>query len=298
MRALPPILLLTACTAGAPSDDTDTRDTDAAGPPALDLLLVDNGWSKVVRLDQVGEDQGWEASVPGGARDVTVVGDRALVSHGEGAVWLDVATGATLTTVDGFSDVQSAQPLADDHLLLGAQDGDDVVLIEVDADGVEVSRVTVPDRSELRLVRRLADGHTLFTAGVPGFVVEVDAAGAEVWSTPIPGKGYVAERTADGHTRVTTGSDLHLLELDADGETLASWGGRDGHEDLGFDWVSGYAPVTDDVMLLTNWLGHVPSSDADHLFAFDRDGDVVWRWGDHDVAFTVTNVAVLDASGF
>ncbi|MCB9680847.1 MAG: hypothetical protein H6733_05180 [Alphaproteobacteria bacterium] len=302
MRLVPLVLLLAACTA-APTDAVDDSDTDADtptaydGPPALDVLLVDNFLNKLVRHDEL-RDHGWTVTIPPFARDLSIVGDEVLVSDGAGATRHSLVDGAQTWQVTGYAGVQSARPLDGGGVLLAAQDGTDALLITVDADGVETGRVTVTDNPDLRLVRVLDDGHVLLTATEPQRVRELDASGAEVWSVPLAGKGYVATRDAEGHTWATTGGDARLVVLDTDGTELQAWGGLVDHPDLGLDWFSGFDHVNDDVVVVANWLGHGTWGTGPHVVAFDATNAVAWSWADHDALKQVTNVLVLDAGGF
>lgn len=292
----------------ADTDSDEVADTDTAvacepGDPvealageglALRFLAIDNGRNKLHLVDESG-GPGWTVDLPAGARDLTRVGDEVLVSVGSGAVRLALADGAERGRIDGYLGVQSAQPLADGHVLLGRQADTSAALTEVDADGAQVREVLVPLSVELRLVRRLDDGHVLLTRGPPFRVVEVDADGAEVWSAPLPGKGYVAQRWCD-RTFATTGADARLVELGDDGEVLAGWGGREAHDDLGLDWASGFHLLPGGVAVVTNWLGHVSSDFGPHVVAYGPDDEVVWTWDPDDVD-KITNVLVLGARG-
>lgn len=298
MRSIPWLVLCVGCAAGTPSAGTDT-DVPYDGPPQLRFLAVDNGAMKLVLVDELG-GAGWTVPLPVNPRDISRFGDdEVLVSHELGAVRVSLATGETTWEIDTASGVTSARALPNGNVLLGEQDGADVALVEVDDAGAEVSRVAVPDYADLRLVRRLDDGHTLFTAARDGFrVVEVDAAGAKVWDAPLPGKGYVAERLASGHTLASTGADARLVELDEAGAVVRSWGGRADFPDLGLDWFSGFELLAGDVAVCTNWLGHDPSSPGPHLVAFSADNELVWSYNDRTAVVQVTNVLVLDSRGF
>lgn len=298
MRAVVLVVLAVAC---AKSDPQPAGDTDLPydGPPQLSFLAVDNGAMKLVYVDEIGGG-GWTTQLPVNPRDVARAGDdEVLVSHELGAVRVSLATGEVTWTLDTQAGVTSARPLDNGHVLLGEQDGADVALVEVDDAGVEVSRVTAPGYADLRLVRRLDDGHTLFTTSTDGFrVVEVDATGAEVWTAPLPGKGYVAERLSNGHTLATTGEDAQLLELDADGATVHAWGGTQAFPDLGLVWFSGFERLDGDVAVVANWFGHDTSVPGPHVVALDGDNQLVWSWDDRDAAVQVTNVLVLGSRGF
>ena len=298
MRSVVVLLLCVGC---AKSDPLPAEDTDLPydGPPQLSFLAVDNGAMKLVYVDEIGGG-GWTTQVPFNPRDIARSGDdEVLVSHELGAARVKLSTGEVTWTLDTQSGVTSARPLPNGHVLLGEQDGGDVALVEVDDAGVEVSRVTAPGYDDLRLVRRLDDGHTLFTTSSGGHrVVEVDATGAEVWTAPLPGKGYVAERLANGDTLATTGDDKRLLELDASGAIVREWGGAVALPDAGLEWFSGFEVLDGDVAVCANWFGHDTSLPGPHVVALDADNQLVWSWADRAAAVQVTNVLVLGSRGF
>lgn len=289
-RAAPLALLGALACAADPDEGAPLDDAGLAPPPSF--LAVDNGRNQLLR---VGEDGAvaWTTPLPPGARDLARVGDDVWVSHAGGAVRVRIEDGARLDAeVDlDLSGAQSVQALGDDgDLRLAGQDGD-VWVVDVDADGAELGRRTLPGYADLRLLRTLPDGHLLFTATGPDRVVEVDEGGAEVWTAPLPGKGYLALRADDGTTWATTGGDLRLLQLDADGAIVTALGGQ---VDLGLDWLSGFCavPGTDD-WIVANWLGHNAWGTGPHVVRFDPDGEVVWTWADHDAALQITHVLAL-----
>jgi outer membrane protein assembly factor BamB len=279
-----------AC-AGDDGASSPLDDTVSAEPPSF--LAVDNGRNQLLRI---GEDGvvAWAAPLPPGARDLARLGDEVLVSHAGGAVRVRLADGARLDgdlDVD-VSGVQSVQALSDaGDLRFAAQDGE-VVVVDVDAAGTELRRRTLPGYADLRLMRTLPDGHLLFTATGPDRAVEVDDAGAEVWSAPLPGKGYLATRAEDGTTWATTGDDLHLLQLDASGAVLTALGGDDAG--IGLDWFSGFSAIPGSTdWLVANWLGHNAWGTGPHLVRYDAAGEVVWTWADHEAALQITHVLAL-----
>lgn len=295
------IVALGACAPTVDPDDTDTdtdaADTDVVGEDGLRFVAVDNGVNRLVLVDQI-RGGGWSVLLPPGPRDVARVGDALYASHAGGFVKVALADGATLARVDGFAGVQSALPLDGGTVLLASQSGADVVLREVDDSGAVASERTLTGYGELRLVRRTASGNVLLTTDTDGYrVVEVDGEGEVVWSAPLPGKGYVALREGE-LTYATTGGDARLVAIDADGQIARSWGGAAAHPDAGLVWASGFQHLTDDAVLLTNWLGHGDQGTAPHLFLLDENDTILWSWEDHEAARQVTNVLVLAAQGY
>ncbi len=283
------LALLAGCAPEASSPvDTDLPvDTTPTGPPGV--LAVDNGKMQLLRISDDGEVV-WSAQTGLFPRDLAVVDDRVLVSSATGAVWHDLQTGEQTGEISGLLDVQSAQVLPSGDVRLAAQDGDAVVVVDVNPGGVETGRITIPASTDLRLLRTLSNGHLLFTASDPYRVVEADADGVVVWTAPLPGKGYLALRADDGTTWATTGEDLRVVHLDADGAEIGALGGQ---TDLGLDWLSGFARSPDGSTTVANWLGHNAWGAGPHLVRFDDDNQVVWTWEDHEAAMQITHVLRL-----
>jgi hypothetical protein len=264
------------------------------GVSGHELVAIDNGKNQLVRIDARG-DIVWTAPLPAGPRDVQRLdADRVLVSFGAGAAEYSLVDGAEGWKVDGYGDVQSAERLADGTTLLAEQLGDGVALRTLGADGAELGVVQVSGAKELRLARRLPNGHTLFTVEGPYRVVEVDAVGAQVWEAALPGKGYLALREADGSTLATTGDDCSVVRLDASGAQVARIGGKDRLPEAGLDWFSGFQPLKSGNLLTTNWLGHFKWGTGPQLVELDAESRIVWQWRNDEAVRQVTHVLVLE----
>jgi hypothetical protein len=294
------LLALAACGTRPNVPDPDTA-AQVDDTPHLTFLAVDNALGKVTRVDTRNVAT-WTAPLGlGGLRDLALVDeDTVLVSSGEGPVWLSLVDGSVEAALTGFEDVQTARPLPDGHVLLGSaatEDGDVVTFTELDAGGGIVGTPLVLEGySDLRLARVLDDGNLLFTGGRDGWhVFEVDATGAEVWSAPLPGKGYLAERQADGTTLATTGEDVRVISLAEDGTIARQWGGKDADPVLAEEaFFSGFDAVNADHVLVADWHGHDLTQGGAHAVLYGADGARAWAWEDSDFV-QITNVLVLEA---
>jgi hypothetical protein len=297
----------TDATADAPAADAapgDAPATDAAATDALAvikhrLLMVDNGASKLLLLDQIDPSKSWTVTIPGGSRDLQLIGtDKVLVSHGNGAAEYLLATGAPAGwAVTSYAGVSTAQRLASGRTLIGWSVTGKMTFSEVDTAGAEVAKVEVNGLNQLRLARRLANGNTLFTgerAVGEWIVFEVDGTGAIVWEKPLTGKGYVALREAGGNTLATTGATVTLTELTPGGTTAKLWGGTTAHPTARLQWFSGFQVLGNGNVVIANWLGDGKLTMGPHAVEFDADNKLVWQWEDHTAAMTVTNLLVLE----
>src|SRR5205085_140799 len=73
------------------------------------LYMVDNGFNKLLFLNQKDMSKSWTISIPSGSRDLQLVANnKILVSHGNGAAEYDRITGIKGWSVSTFSGVSTA----------------------------------------------------------------------------------------------------------------------------------------------------------------------------------------------
>jgi hypothetical protein len=281
------------------------------------LYMVDNGFSKLIFLNQKDPSKSWTVPIPAGSRDLQLVANnKILVSHGNGAAEYDRTTGAKGWSISTYSGVSTAQRLANGNTLLGwstpafETTPAKVMFSEVNSAGTEVSRVTVNNITTLRLARRLANGNTLFTGDINNDLIfkvfEVDAFGTIVWQQLLFGsRGYVANRLANGDTRATMGpigrlyepgkDDNKVVQFSPTGDIVKFWGGMANHPNARLRKFSGFSVVpSNGNILVANWLGDNNIGTGPHAVEFDAENDLVWSWEDHSAAQTVTNLLVIE----
>jgi hypothetical protein len=281
------------------------------------LYMVDNGFNKLLFMNQKDPSKNWKVSIPAGSRDLQLVANnKILVSHGNGAAEYDRTTGVKGWSISTYSGVSTAQRLANGNTLLGwsvpasGSTPARVILSEVTSAGREVSRVPINNITTFRLARRLSNGNTLITGDrnndLKFKVFEVNAMGAIVWQQLLyGGKGYVANRVSNGDTRATMGpvgnlyqpgkDDNKLLQLSPTGAIVKFWGGMANHPNAELRKFSGYSVVpANGNILIANWLGDGNVGTGPHAVEFDANNKLVWSWKDYTTAQTVTNVLVIE----
>jgi hypothetical protein len=281
------------------------------------LYMVDNGFNKLLFLNQKDPSKNWTISIPGGSRDLQLVANnKILVSHGNGAAEYDRITGAKGWSVSTYSGVSTAQRLANGNTLIGwsrAASGTEpakIMLSEVNNAGAQVSRITINNITTFRLARRLANGNTLITGDMNNDakykVFEVNATGAIVWQQLLyGGKGYVANRLANGDTHATMGpvgnlyqpgkDDNKLLQLSPTGTIVKFWGGMVNHPAAELMKFSGYSVVPGNGnIIMANWLGDGNTGKGPHAVEFDANNSLIWSWKDFSAAQTITNLLVIE----
>jgi hypothetical protein len=281
------------------------------------LYLVDNGFNKLLFLNQKDPSKNWTVPIPAGSRDLQLVANnKILVSHGNGAAEYDRTTGAKGWSVSTYSGVSTAQRLANGNTLLGwstAASGSTpakVMLSEINSAGTQVSRVTINNVTTFRLARRLSNGNTLITGDLNNDlkfkVFEVNSTGAIVWQQLLyGGKGYVANRLPNGNTQATMGpvgnlyqpgrDDNKVLQLSPTGAIVKFWGGMANHPTAELRKFSGYSVVpSNGNIVVANWLGDGNVGTGPHAVEFDADNNLVWSWKNFSAANTVTNLLVIE----
>lgn len=271
------------------------------------LYMVDNGFNKLLFLNQKDPTKNWTVSIPAGSRDLQLIANnKILVSHGNGAAEYDRTTGAKGWSISTYTGVSTARRLTNGNTLLGwstAASGSTpakVILSEVTSSRTEVARITINNITNFRLARRLSNGHTLITGDTNNDskwkVWEVDATGAIIWQKLLGGKGYVANRLSNGDTQATIcDTDNKLLQLSTTGSIVKYWGGNAKHPNAELRKFSGYSIVpANGNILQANWLGDGKIGTGPHAVEFDANNSLVWSWKDFTAAQTVTNLLVIE----
>ncbi|MDB5103717.1 MAG: hypothetical protein JWP91_1406 [Fibrobacteres bacterium] len=259
------------------------------------FLAVDNGANKLLLVDEIG-GKGWTIPIPSGSRDLQLIpGNKVLVSHGDGAAEYDLATGAKGWSVTGFSGISTARRLANGNTLLGSSDANAVTVYELNPDKTQKGKRVSAGLTDLRLLRPLDNGNILLSLASPHKVVEVNAAGATVWTAGLTDKAYVAVRLANGHTIATSGEDARVYDISVDGKssTLAA-AGLEKFPNSGLLWFSGFEILPNGHYFVANWNGHGMEGKGPHAVEFDAANNLVWKWEDHVAASTVTNVLTFE----
>lgn len=129
----------------------------------------------------------------------------------------------------------------------------------VDATGHEN---VLRSRHGLLAVGMLPEGHVLCVDCRARRVLELDASGAEVWTSRVLTRPSDAERLPDGNTLVADPGEGRVVELDRDGREVWSWSG-------------GGLPLDVDRVADGNTL---IASYRTGVVEVDRAGRIVWQW--------------------
>jgi len=259
------------------------------------FICVDNGANRLIHVDQLQQGRGWSVELPGGSRDIQLVGsDTILVSHGNGAGLYSLTDGKLLKLItDSYKNINSARHLEDGGTLLVSRTGD---VYQLDQSGKEERSFKIKcEDLDIRLARINAAGNLVVVqTKQPRSLIEADMNGKVVRTLPLEGKGYRAQELKNGNLLISIGDSVKVIEIDPQGEIQRFVGGKERHPDIGLDFFSGFDVLTNGNIIVANWLGHGKQGTAAHLFEFDPDNNLVWKWEDHQAAKQVTNVLVID----
>ncbi len=295
-----------------------------AAPIQHDFLVIDEGLSDLMRVDQADPRQGWRVHLGREQpRDMQLEGaNRLLISHDHGYSEHDLATGALLKDVSAFHDVSSARRLPNGNLLLAGVDfdrpkthpgdgplgdpaGRHILLVEYDPAGAVVRRTAYPG-DFLRLVRETATG--TYLCGTNLTLKEADGAGN--WIGEISEVGFqhawMALRLPNGDTLLSAGSatpvpprkfaSSFLEEVDPAGAIVRKFGDA-GHVPSRAhpNFYAMFQVLPSGHVVAANWQGHGAGHNhaGPQILEFDGEGAVAWEWSDPSVS-SVQGVLVLD----
>ncbi len=257
------------------------------------FLAVDDGTHTLVHVDENDPARNWSVAT-GYVMDMQLVGsDRVLLSVDDGFREYAVASGKLLKSVKGVGGkAYSVCRTSDERTLLtgddlGGQKG--ACLVVYDRMDRIIERKAFEGLTMLRHLRPTPKGTYLLAA--VGQVVEVDAQWNILRQTKVPGNLFKAVRLANGNLLCSSGPGARFLkELDPQGGAVREIRG----DQLSEGSFTGFHLQRDGHVVVANWLGHGPDHDGTVLVEYDREGNMVWRYGRPHASFV--EVIVLEAS--
>ena len=223
-----------------------------------------------------------------GARDISLLDkDRVIVSNNGGANIHSLKDGSVLQEIRGFKGVQSASKTIDGNILIASA----TQLGIISPTGDIIKKNTIKKVGHNRLARQLKSGNIVYAVNSYN-LYEYDQTGQIVWEHKSKEKTYLIHENSDGSFIATRGHGLDVVNISRDGRETIICGGKKKHPDAGFAWFSGFDVVDNDNIIVANWCGHGFKGKKTHLFEFDSNNNIVWRWKD-DAVKQVTTVQVI-----
>ena len=170
-------------------------------------------------------------------------------------------------------------------------------VIAVDPLGMRFSSVTIPVKEipahqQMRCIHGLDNGNVLVANEADGVVREVAADGRLVWECPAGKYVHEALRLKNGNTLIGCGTDKRLIEVTPEKEVVWELTAADVPE-LNLTWITSLQVLKNGHYVVCNFLRGAEGKGA-HAFEVTREKKVVWKFADHSLVKTATNVKVLD----
>lgn len=271
----------------------------AATPNERHLLLRDEGNSQLHYVDLGEPSNNWHAAIPAG-RELQLIGqNRILIGTENGYEERSAVDGSLITAMTAFPGTIAARRLRNGNTLLSGVDwqGDTgIVLLEVDAAGVEQDRIVYPQFDYVRLVRPTANGNYLLTSDVTIF--EGDPLGEVVWQVSVQDSteahAWKALRVASGETIVATGYEASLQRF-SESETFL--GRIQAPSEATPHFFSDFQVLPSGNFLVANWQEHGPGHGDTGLQVVELSSAsaLVWSWKqDASYVSSIQGVILLD----
>lgn len=268
--------------------------------PSRQLLLRDEGLSKLNYVDLAHPERNYFVTIPAG-RDLQLVGKgRVMIGTGKGYEERDIKTGdkvAELTTFDGTI---AARRLRNGHIMLVGlnwQGKKGIVLLELDQNNVVQRTINYPDFTYVRLIRETIDGNFLLTSN--DLVFEGKPDGTIVWQAQLTKQvkaqhAWQAQRLSNGYTLVSGGYSANFQRFDKKGVWVDSISGP---PIVNPHFFAGFQILRNGNWVVANWQGHGPDHGAGgtQILEYNPAGKLVWSWKqDPKQQSSIQGVLVLD----
>ena len=125
-----------------------------------------------------------------------------------------------------------------------------------------------------------------------GAVREYTPDGKVVWEyTGVPSV-YEALRLKNGNTVIACGTQKRVIEVNREKKIVWEFGAADAPE-LNLAWITSLQPLKNGNLVVGNFLRGQEGRGV-HAFEVTRDKKIVWKFTNHELVKTVTEVRVLD----
>ena len=295
MQHIPALRLLAAavCLAGLFPAGVSAEDAPAVRHP---FLCADNGRAMVYRVSEDGKVE-WEYPAPGGQDVWQLPNGNVLLTHVRGVKEVTPEKNVVweYRSPDG-TEIHNCQPLLDGGVFLvecGTRR-----LMELDRAGkprkeliIEVQTADV--HRQVRIARKLANGHYLLALNKERVVQELDGDGKVVRVIPVPGDPFVAVRLPNGNTLIGCGDGHRVVEVDAKDQVV--WQIAENElPGIPLRFVAGVQRLPNGNTVVCNWGGHGHLGKQPLIFEVTPEKKVVWQMADHQQFRAISNVYLLD----
>ena len=170
-------------------------------------------------------------------------------------------------------------------------------VVAIDPRGERVLSIDIPVKAtaahqQMRCIHALENGNYLVANEADAVVREVAADGRLMWECPAGKFVHEALRLKNGNTLIGCGTDKRVIEVTPEKKIVWELTAADLPE-LNLTWITSLQVLKNGHFVICNFLRGQEGKGV-HAFEITRDKRVVWKFADHDLVKTATNVKVLD----
>lgn len=266
-----------------------------------EFIAIDEGHATLLHINEADQSKNW--IVPIGqpaARDMQLIGgNKILIGHHHGYSEFDITLGRLVKEFASLEGVTAVRRQPNGYTIIAGVDilgPKGVVVLELDANDREISRVTFPG-DYVRLIRQTEQGTYLMSCN--DRIREGSRDGQYLREFPVEGfvHAWKSLRLPNGNLIVTAGYGAFVVELDPDGKIVRQFGGKDQvPEKVRPFFYAMFQLLPNGNIVLANWQGHGPGfgQSGVQLLEFNPAGEIVWTWSKADLISSLQGVLVLD----
>lgn len=157
---------------------------------------------------------------------------------------------------------------------------------------VDIPVKEIPAHQQMRCVHALKNGNVLVANEADAVVREVAPDGRLVWECPAGKYVHEALRLKNGNTLIGCGTDKRVIEVTPDKKIVWELTATDVPE-VNLTWVTSLQVLKNGNYVICNFLRGQEGKGV-HAFEITREKKIVWKYADHDLVKTATNIKVLD----
>lgn len=270
-------------------------------PPRHRIMVVEYGAGDKNRIIEIGGDGrlSWEHRPPSlCVQCQTLANGNVVYAYGgkpTGVQEVDREHRVVWNYVGRCEQIMTCERLPDGNTLAAEQGPCRVV--SIDRAGKTVLSVDIPVKEkaahqQMRCIHALENGNLLVANEADAVVREVAADGRLVWECPAGKFVHEALRLKNGNTLIGCGTDKRVIEVTPEKKIVWELTAADVPE-LNLTWITSLQVLRNGHFVICNFLRGQEGKGA-HAFEITRDKQVVWKFADHALVKTATNVKVLD----
>ena len=262
-------------------------------------ICSDNGQGKVFVVSAAGKIE-WEYAVNVPQDVWALPNGNYLFSHLRGV--MEVAPDKKIVweykSPDG-TEIHTCQPLPG-GLVMTAECGTKRIL-EIDRQGkvtkeIPFETTTGGVHGQIRIARKLTNGHYLLALTGEHAVNELDDKGQIVRRIKVPGDPYVGVRLPNGNTLIACGDGHKIIEVDAADKVV--WQIEENElPGIPLRFVAGLQRLPNGNTVVCNWGGHGHVGQQALVFEVTPKKNVVWKVEDYNSFRTIAHIQLLDVKG-